>query len=186
MTIRKKTIIITCLTFFILMALIIAISRIVISRGFRELETKTVERNVNRVIQGISEVLSNLSATAADWALWDDTYKFIKEHNEDYVTRNLMYDTLITLKINFMLFIDIDNHLVDVRHIDLANEKATTIPDDLLEKVFFLNNFLKPLRDKNGKTGIIMVGEMPALVSFKPILKSDHSGPVRGILVMGK
>ena len=68
MTVRKRTFVITTLTFVLLIAIPYAVSRYTMLSGFEELEQQDTERNVQRVLSALSNEVSDIDAITYDWA----------------------------------------------------------------------------------------------------------------------
>ena len=112
MKLRTKSIIVICTGFSIFCIILSLILNQVITANYLDLETKSVSENVRRIINQLSQEYTNLESVAADWAMWDDTYIFMKDKNEIYIEDNLNYESLESLDINFMLFYDNSGSLV--------------------------------------------------------------------------
>jgi sensor domain CHASE-containing protein len=112
MRIRKKALTIVGLTVLVLMAVMITSTYFVVTERFARLEAREVETQVRRVQNELKATLTNLEATAADWAPWDDTYEFIQGANPTYEQNNLVDSTFANLRLNFMLFFDKQGRLV--------------------------------------------------------------------------
>jgi sensor domain CHASE-containing protein len=100
MSLRKKTLIIIGSTIISLIVILYATSRIILLGSFVELEEQNTSRNVERALNALSNELSILDATNSDWALWDDTYTFIEDADEDYIQSNLVDGTFTGLRLN--------------------------------------------------------------------------------------
>jgi sensor domain CHASE-containing protein/nitrogen-specific signal transduction histidine kinase len=186
MSIRKKTLIIVGLAFCIMLVSLSVVSKTVVLKGFSELEQDETLTNLKRGINEISNVLAGLNSAVGDWAPWDDTYKFIQDRNEEYLTSNLSDSTLVNLGINFVLFINNSGQVVYPHFVDLAEETGVSAPPGLVDKVFSYPELVKHAGLESRKTGIIMMPTGPVLIASRPIVKSDDSGPVKGTMVMGK
>ena len=71
---------------------------------FRKVEETLIRKNTNRVHDALAENLASLHSKSSDWANWDDTYEFIKDHNQEYKDSNLQTESLGNLNLDFMLF----------------------------------------------------------------------------------
>ena len=186
MGIRLRTLLFLGLSFLILLALQIITSDIVVLRGFSDLDFEHARRNVARAADELNDMLSRLSATASDWAYWDNTYHFVKNLDETYVRKNFGPEVLINLGLNFMLFFDRSGRLVFAKSIALPGGDENALPEDILIR-------LQPerlagiLQQSHGsKSGLLKTSYFPALVALRPILKSDGSGPSTGTLGVGR
>ena len=186
MSIRKKTLIIVGLAFCILLVSLSFVSKIVVLKGFADLEQNDALINLQRGISEVSDVLAGLNSAVGDWAPWDDTYKYVQDRNQDYIDSNLSDSTLVNLGINFVLFINNSGQVVYPHFVDLAEEKGVSAPPGLVDKVFSYPELVKHTGPQSSKSGIIMLPTGPVLVASRPIVKSDNSGPVKGTMVMGK
>lgn len=186
MGLRKKTLILVGTAFLILVTTLIITSRFVVLKGFTKLESQYVRLNIKRGLSEISNVLDGLNSTAGDWGPWDDTYEFIQNLNEDYITNNLNVDTLANLRINFMLFINLSGQLKFGKFVDLTEGSEAPLPAGLREEVLSCNVLIKHDHAESSKTGVLMFDNIPILVASRPILKSNFGGPIRGVLIVGR
>jgi two-component system, NtrC family, sensor kinase len=186
MSIRKKTLMIVGLAVCIMLVSLTFVSRMVVFKGFADLEQKDALVNLQRGISEISAALTGLNSAVGDWAPWDDSYTFVQDGNQDYIDSNITDSTLVNLGINFVLFINNSGQVVYGHFVDLAEEKGVSPPRGLVDKVFSFTQLVKHADTQSNKTGIIMMPTGPVLAASQPILKSDDSGPIKGTIVMGK
>lgn len=187
MRLRPKTFLLIAATFLGLLAALAVSTQVFLLGGFSDLERRETRQNVDRVLSLISEELSRLDATCGDWAFWDDTHRFMDDRNEDYVQSNLQPDSLVTLKINFMLFVDRNHRLLFSRFVDLKTEEEAQMPEGFLPAVLAADNLPFDREHlQRGRHGIIMAPGSPVLIAFRPILRSDHGGPSNGTLIVGR
>lgn len=184
MKLRKKTLIIIGTIFVVMIVVLYISSRILLLGSFAELEERNTRGNVERVLSALSDELSSLDATTADWAAWDDTYAFIEDGNEEYVESNLVDETLTTLRLHLMLFTNSSGQTIFAKAVDSNGEEEMPVPQTLQEHLA-TDNFLLRLPDTESRiTGIVLLPEGPMLVASRPILTSEEEGPIRGALIM--
>ncbi len=187
MSLRKKTLMTIGLSFGVLLIALYFISQVVLGRSFAELEQRDTRQNVERVQSALSHDLLGLKASATDWAVWDDTYAFIEDANDDYIASNMVAGTFTELRLNLMLFVDLSGRVVYGQAFDLNTEEEVDLAPHLLELITTGNLLVRPPATKeSGATGIILLPEGPMLIASRPILDSEEKGPVRGTLVMGR
>lgn len=104
MSLRKTTLIIIVFCFTILVAVIFTTTRNITYNKFNELENKLTLSNLNRSVNGLSAIVSNIDVLVKDWAFWDDTYLFVQGKKDDYIDSNLPVETFINHQNNIMLF----------------------------------------------------------------------------------
>ena len=188
MRIRKKALTIVGLTVLVLMAVMITSTYFVVTERFARLEAREVETQVRRVQNELKATLTNLEATAADWAPWDDTYEFIQGANPTYEQNNLVDSTFANLRLNFMLFFDKQGRLVYAGFPETDPDRIKLDKEALIDTVRRQSrpSLLLHLHEKSRISGILMVGPSPVMVSSLPIVTSNYKGPIRGTLVLGR
>jgi sensor domain CHASE-containing protein len=92
-------------------------SRVLIA-DFRDLERRSVERDVSRAIDALTNRLDDLNIKVADWSQWDDTYEFVSNQNVDYLEANLQDSALQLLHIDFVVLIDQNEEIIFKKQID--------------------------------------------------------------------
>ena len=187
MTLRKRVLINIAATVTGLMLILWGISHFVLMDSFLDLEEQNVRRDVQRAQDAISEEISNLSATTLDWSSWDDTYAFIEDRNDGFLTANLVDATFDStkLRLNVMLFVDATGNLVYGKAFDFHNMKEMPLPQDLFAHLSGQGLMNHP-DVKSRVNGIVMLGDGPMLVASTPIQTSEEKGPIRGALIMGR
>lgn len=68
-----------------------------------------------------------------DWAWWDDTYDFIEDSNPEYVKATLSDESILGLRLNFIIYINSSGEIVVARGFDLNTNKELPIPETLKE-----------------------------------------------------
>ena len=186
MTLHKKTVLIVGSTLIGLIVILFVTSRIIIMRSFSKLEEKYTRLNIERVQTSISDSLAHLTRSADDWAVWDETYAFINNSNNNFIKGNVVDSSFTTLKLNVMLFINSSGRVVLGRAFDLEDKKVVPVPQSLLDHVVPDSILLKHTHAESHVSGIILLSEGPMLISSQPILTSEGQGPIRGTLIFGR
>ncbi|MEQ8175193.1 MAG: CHASE4 domain-containing protein [Syntrophomonadaceae bacterium] len=150
------------------------------------LENKDVSENMERAVNAIEREHHSLEVIGADWATWDDAYRFIVDRNQEFIDANLVDSAFSTKKINLMIFIDTNGRLVYAKGFDLKSNSNAPVPESLVQKLRQNPQLLRSDNDLKTISGIINLSETPVLISLSPILPSNKAGPVRGTLVVGR
>jgi sensor domain CHASE-containing protein len=157
------------------------------------LESKTVCGNVERVLKQFDQEKISLDAVAADWAMWDDTYFFVKDKNEKFIQDNLIYTSFETININFMLFFDNSGVLVYSKAYDFQEKNEIILPASLYSyisdnKVDLLNHYPTQYSIESTSAGFLLYDtkESPLFLSVNAILNSNRDAPIHGSLVLGR
>ena len=77
MDIRKKTVVIVCITLLCLILALYASSEVIVLGGFSHVESQSALKDTNRVLVALGNDINTLDAVASDWASQDDTRAFI-------------------------------------------------------------------------------------------------------------
>ena len=186
MSLYKKTWVIAGSLFIIYLVLFVIIASAWLLERYRLLEEDMMHENVGRVLNAISQDMTTLSAIASDWAIWDDTYTFIEDRNDDYIQSNLVDGTFSGLGLNAMIYVNSSGTIVYSKAFDLINNEAVAVPSSLVEHFTGESPLLVHPNSDSGHTGILLLPEGPMLLAFQPILTSEEAGPSRGTLLMGR
>ncbi|MEW5960943.1 MAG: CHASE4 domain-containing protein, partial [Chloroflexota bacterium] len=186
MMLRRKTIFIIGTTLFGLLLILYLIARLILMDSFVSLEQDQVRQDVDRTLKAIETDLTNLNATAGDWAHWDDTLAFVKGTNDSYVTANLTDEAFVNLNLNFMLFSDTAGQTVFGKWVDLQSEAEVPFPNSLRREATPSSILLQYSALDSSASGIVLLPECPLLVASQSILTSSGEGPVGGALMIGR
>ena len=184
MSLRTRSLLTSVGIIAALMAIIYTITQTAFLRSFLVLEAESVQENVERVVNTLSDELVNLSSTAADWAYWDATAAFMQGANENYVTENLSPGTLLNLHLNFMIFMDTQGRIVLSKGVNLQTSEEIPVPEDLAQEL--TGNGLLLDHSKETVTGILYTLDGAMLIASRAILNNNIEGPAMGTLVMGR
>src|ERR1043165_1132825 len=105
MSLRRKNFIAIISTLIGLVLVLFAVSQFIILRQFDEQQKATIESDVGRTVNALTQQLDNLASVSSDWAYWDATYQFVQDGNQDYIDANLYDDSVANLHLDFMVFI---------------------------------------------------------------------------------
>jgi len=184
-SIKKKIVVIAALCTISFSLLVYVLSYNVILKSFTSLENKELDVNLSRTQNIITTSISQLDLKLADWAVWDDSYQFIKDKNQAYIDSNLEDNAFSLIKVNAMFFLKNNGDIVYDKMVDL--DKNTEIaPDELA--LYIKNNLNHFQFTKTNMTfsGIVPLAQGNLIVVARPILKIDGSGPVAGTIIFGK
>ncbi len=185
MTIRKKTLFIIFVTTLFLVLLLYGISETFFLGSFANLEDHMVLQNVDRAQLALSSDIDQLNSTVQDWSTWNETYAFIMDRNQNYISANLNAESLSNLRINLILFVDSSGQLVFGRMLNLNTKKVMPVPQNFLKNLF-KKGTLVCRNESDMFKGIVLLPEGSLIISSQPILTSEWNGPVRGTLIMGR
>jgi signal transduction histidine kinase len=181
--IHLKSVLIIGAMAIILLSLLSFSTYSMILAGFSEIETKETLGNIALAQRIIGNDLSELETTASDWAWWDDTYSFMGTMSQSYIDSTLADASLQNIHVNVILFIDTNGSLWFGKAVNLTTGDGVELPPSIAENL----SYFEPLTVFNGTarhSGVLIIGETPALFSSSPILTTDREGPSAGTLIM--
>lgn len=153
--------------------------------SFAALEERNLERNCERARNAIAGQSLTLCSKVGDWSLWDDTYDYIETRSPTYLEANLNPESMETLDLDFMAFIDKRGEIV---HIALRQEgvgkvvQATAVRTLLFARPRLLQH--DDVRSRHH--GMVELGGHLLLLASRPIHRSDLTGDSRGSLIAGR
>jgi len=184
MTLRKKTLLIFGGIFLCGIPIVLFVLWSILLQDYTKLENDIVLQNLERATNALNISINSLGSTAGDWASWDDTYDFVDNLNNQYVTTNLVDGTFTGLQLNFVLFFDNSGKLVYTKAFDLQAQKGIYLPGGI-KSFLFPDGELTNDTLINGVEGIVLISGNPVIIASRPILTSEEWGPRRGTLIMG-
>lgn len=188
MNIRKKAIAIVGSIVTVLVVVLTTISYIVVTGRFSHIELNKVRDQVFHARNEFNNTFTTLEGMAGQWASLDDTYRFIKDNNQDYVDKNLVDSTFINMRLNFMLFFDNQAQLVHSRFFELQSRPCRVDKKAVLGAVRKQSkpSLLSHPHERSRISGTLLVGSVPYLITSHPIVQSNFKGPIRGTLILGR
>lgn len=186
MKLREKTLLAIGVTVVSLIGVLYVTSSTILVNGFAKLQEREAYRNAQRVQDALSNYLSDFSALNDQWAVWDDTYNFIKDGNSLYIEQNLNDFSLRPLKSNLILFINSKGELVIGRSFDLKQRQVVPIPKNVQTYLAANRYLLQNPQQQQRFTGIVLLPDGPMAIAAGPILNSQGQGSSRGTLILGR
>ncbi len=187
MTIRQKTLTTLACTLVALVGVLYGVLSGVIGAGFGAVEQRDARLNMARVQEAWAAPLQNMAEKLSDWAVWDDTYRFVLDRNEAYVQANQTGAPFMGMKIDLMMFIGTDGVPVRTMAWNRADDAETAPPQGVIDAHFGPGspNIAHDSLD-SVKNGVVFTdGAQPMLFCSMPILDSNGEGPSHGTLLFG-
>lgn len=186
MLLKSKVSLILLAVFVLLLGFYHVIQRLVIFQSFVVLEREDAKKNMERCVEALQREIHHLDLLANDWAAWDDTYKFVKDRNNDYVKACLVPETFTNDQLNLLYICNEKGEVAWGEVRDLKTMDKIQLHDFPL-KTFPQTHPLFVLENSKGPiAGCFLTERGPMLVASRPILTSKNEGPSRGFLIMGR
>lgn len=165
--------------------LVLVVLKWVLLPSYLELERQEVAERLTTLEAIIANEVTALDTLAHDWAAWDDTYRFVQNHNQEYLQSNLPVGTFRDNRLTLVAIINQQGTPVYIRAVDPKSGKDLPTAPLLAD-----TRILKALRHlehpEDKVTGLIPTPWGPMLVASRAIVDSRDRGPVRGALIFGR
>jgi len=153
-----------------------------LSRDFTNLERASALEGLHTSRKALDLLIDWQYAKSGDWACWDDCYAYMEDHNDKFIKSNLGPNTLETIKIDEMLFVNTKGDL-------LHEESNSHVPSrelpaaQLVLSELHLDRLSAIQRNKVGVKGIVILPGSIVLTAARPSLTSSEHGPTHGWIV---
>jgi PAS domain S-box-containing protein len=185
-TLRRRIHIIIGATLVALIVGFYGVSSSILLRDFASLEKRDVIRDVKWVESELRVRSASLNDKLSDWAVWDDTYQFIEDHNQNYIHSHLDDTDFTELQVNFIVFVNRAGQIVWRKGFNLDARKETSVPQSFLRLLDGDSSLLRHANVDSVHAGIVLLTEGPTWVVSRPIVTSHGSGPIRGSVIFGR
>lgn len=157
-----------------------------INDRFETLENSEIQGHIDRSASMLDRMKSEIEAKSLDWSVWDASFEFIQDENQDYIDENLSSVSLINLDVNAMVFVRFDGDFVRAEYLDPEKEdKDASLAAQLL-KYTTSEDFLEAAKSSPSFQTFIRQGNRLLIVGTAQVTMSDGSGVPEGFLVLGK
>jgi adenylate cyclase len=178
-----KASLIISLTLLLVLSLFYLIMNHILLEKYTALESMDIQGDLERILDAIRYEIKINNNKLGDWAIWNETYQFIQDHNQDYIDNNLSNDEMVTLGINVMVFIDNNKKIVITRtHSPNSNWQV----NELIEYIKNSPNLLSHAFKESSVYGLVALSNNLLILASRPILRNDKTGPIMGTLLFGK
>jgi diguanylate cyclase (GGDEF)-like protein len=143
---------------------------IVINPKNISIEQQDAKEKFEQILNVFSTEQEHLKLLIKDWAIWDDTYNFVQNKNEDYIHSNLPENILQDLKLNHLEFFDSNGKSV-------YSLSDNTISSEKLFQTLHLNQKLNDF-------GVLCLENHFAFVAIEQIFLSNKEGNSAGFILM--
>lgn len=184
MKLRTKVFMVILATTICLLVVLTLSAYLGIMSSILTFEEEFVDEQANRIYNVLEYEIATLISLAFDWAFWDDTYAFVQNNNSQYIEVNLVDETFIDLKLNFMLFFNSSGNLVFGKAFNSRYEHDETFLIGLIK--YLASQLINHSDVGDVVSGLLMLEEKPIFFVSCPILTSEKEGPIMGSFVIGR
>ena len=186
MNIRFKVMMLLALLFAILSGVVVLIQQRVVMPSFERLEETNAQTAMKRVRYAVDRSTEALQVTSMDWSNWGEAYRFVQDHNPDFVRTNITHASLNALQVSTLVVVDLDGQVVlctdNVLHTGLSLEMIL-LDGARLRQEFPWRKFLGTSATPRG---LIRTNLGTLMISGAPILDGTGTGQPLGMVIMGR
>jgi len=182
---KKSLLFFVFLLISVLVVMSIFFSTILLA-SYAALEEQYVAKDLNQAVNKLNDELFSMSAVVSDWGPWDDTVDFVNGKDPNYLNSNLQSYSFDNLNLNLIVITNTKGEVIFSGAYDLRNLGMVPVPALFSGKIDPENPLMNQSDPHQITSGIVMLPEGPMLVVSQPIVRSDFSGPVQGVVIMGR
>lgn len=178
MTLRQRTLLSVAITLALLIAGTTFLSSSILIHKYEDLERRETRRSLNRISDELEYQLKEMHSHATDWSDWDDTYRFMGDHNQAFVRSNL---SSVMLNLDLMAFLDLNGNVVNETRIPRQGHKNPPFAEDVRMALGFgQGKDAAPAKDACFAGIVSLANQDALLVSMRPVKRTGGLGPSRG------
>jgi signal transduction histidine kinase/CheY-like chemotaxis protein len=184
MTLFKKTILLVCVLVGVVFALLYGLAYWDAEQRLVTIERQQVTQTLDRIQEAVNQNLESMRILVADWAAWDDTYRFVQDRNPGYLAANIVSSTFATADLDHLFLLDLSGKLIYGCSYDEEKGQVVDLRPSLRRQLGPSSPFLAHENETSHPLGIIDLSNQLVLFASHPILTSEEEGPSHGTLVM--
>ncbi len=184
MNLRPKTLLIAGAATLAVGGLVLLAAAQAVLSNARSIERALAMRDLQRVHEAMRGELDQLQATARYWAIWDDSYAFVANHDRAFIDANLYDTALLESRVGAILFYDASLAPVYAKSVAAPGWPVPSIP--ALEAAFGAAAHRQAWNAQSTVLGLLRTDTACYTLAVLPILTSKRTGPSRGLLVLAR
>jgi len=183
---KKKLVLIFSASYILIFMCFFIASNTFLMKGFLEIEDSNIKRQTELGLKSLDLRIDELDQTTHGFAARDDTYYYIESGLKHFINELLLSSTFIDYEINFMAFLNGEGDIICSKAFNLVELKNIPFPGSIREAIE-QHSVLKNYNETdNGVSGILMTLDGPILLSSRPVITTEESGPIIGTLICGR
>lgn len=187
MTLRTRVLWLLLTAFTVSAVCQYAIGHLVIYPRFLELDRAQAAQNLERAIQALQRELDFLIPSINDWAVWDETYRFVQERNQDFIDSNLNPLALEQLDVNVLAFYDQADQRIWVGSHSLNPDEPGQLAEIAAPSRFPPHSIATRQASPDAAVGgLLWTPRGLFLVGYRLVLQSSGEGPPMGTILMAR
>ncbi len=186
MKLRKKLVLIFSMSYILIFMFFFIASNTFLMKGFVDIEDTNIRRQTELGLKALDLRINELDQTTHGFAARDDTYYYVESGLKHFINELLLSSTFIDYEMSFMVFLDDEGDIITSKAFDLVELKNVPFPSSIGEAIE-QNSILKNHTGTNSVvSGILTTQDGPVILSSRPIITTEKSGPIIGTLICGR
>jgi signal transduction histidine kinase len=186
MKLRTKTLLSVAFISAVICASLLSLSYFYLQPSFNEIERQATIEKMDQAKNMLNYRATDLAVEVADYAVWDDTYNFVKNPDPQYLESNFVDSTFQNLKLNLIAIVNEKNEALYCQSYDLSTLSKIQTNQEI-QQMLVSDEIIWSFGNSNEEiSGIMLVDNKPMLIATAPILTSASEGPVLGGMLFGK
>lgn len=182
LSLRAKSLLVAMAVQVLLMVVLGMGIQLLVQRGFDQVEDQYLRDHVARLKQVIDRSAQGLERSAHDYAVWEDSYRFVASPGPRYIADNFNADVLANLQLTHILVFDNDHELVAGRSLDSRTGNLQETDSRFARQVAPMTEALAR-SGKLSSSGILGLDDGIYLVGACRILPTKPGPPPAGTFV---
>jgi PAS domain S-box-containing protein len=162
------------------------LSEVFILSSFRDLEAERIREHADRAVNTLAREGEFLRRMVVDEAFWDQAYVFAADPDSNDMTGDMTAATLEESRLSAIIITDTEGRILFSRGYDLDARSEASVAPVLLENLSPIQKRLTEGEVGSVQVGLLFARPYPLQVAAAPILKSDGTGPGRGMLLYAR
>ncbi len=160
--------------------------RVILQRTFADLEQADVQRSAAQLALLVRTQQEELARIVRDYAWWDDTYRYVQDHNKVYES-NYALDTLQNNVVDIVVLFDESGKVIFSRMLSMDRQDVLVPDGQMIESLMLATKGAWSLVTPGVVSDVVTLDPARyALVVATPILSTGQTGPSRGVMLMGR
>lgn len=186
MTLRRRILLQIVIITVGLLCLMLYFAWSVIVNGAASMENEYMRQNLKRAENALEMEMNRLVTTVSDYAIWNDTYRFVQEYNQEYLESNFAISTYTTNRLNMVIILDGNGKIIYEEWYDYAKQQDLAVSAEMRSLLAKGSLVLSDTYRGVTRWGLVRLPQGDLLIAISPIHTTDNLGPSLGTLVMGR
>ena len=168
MSIRMKSLLLVLVTAGLLAVMGCLLVVFIVLERFSELERKDAEAQLQRLRDVIQDSLESQRSVTLQWSNWDDAYRFVQQQNPEFITLNLVPNSLRDSRVDTLAYLDFSGRILG----HVTTRSNGPLPANFLGHVPNLSN---QVREGKPQVGLVAIDGAVYEIVALPVVNSDDT-----------